>query len=523
MITKGTILALPNSKTENKFLVEIDIFKTAGLPEDSNLNASKQKATLCYPSGIVNNYKVGDVVIVGFENNQMSSPVILGKFYSTIDINGNVIDRENTGVGLFQSLQVSGDTTLPLTTTFKNATDEISANDILVHIRQIANLENKVDNKQDTLISGVNIKTINNESLLGSGNINIGGGSGSGNVSTNDTLTANNLILGDGTTYIKKATVSISDIALTADLPVVTFNESTISGGTTIYGMTVDGDNYNFATNSQSVSLNTVAGNESITVDSDTLTLVTRDTNQEISGTKTFIGTTLRAKATASTTNYFYVKPDGNGYNAKLGFQSDNLMLSNAYVYSLKPFIPSSNNSIDLGISANKWKDLYLAGNLTDGTNSISIANIAAKNVANIFTQDQTIVGSTSTDTAPLTIKSGGSAAYIQYKNSSNNILGYLGVSSTSKPIFWDTSSHIIALTDDLQDVTFNSSASANATNICGLTVDTDNYNFVGNEVAYLTTAPSSANTSGNIIFVVLSSEPSTYYNGYYYIITGSN
>ena len=36
-----------------------------------------------------------------------------------------------------------------------------------------------VSGKQDTLISGTNIKTINNESILGSGNINIQGGGGS--------------------------------------------------------------------------------------------------------------------------------------------------------------------------------------------------------------------------------------------------------------------------------------------------------------------------------------------------------
>lgn len=33
-----------------------------------------------------------------------------------------------------------------------------------------------VDDKQDTLVSGTNIKTINNISLLGSGNIDIQGG-----------------------------------------------------------------------------------------------------------------------------------------------------------------------------------------------------------------------------------------------------------------------------------------------------------------------------------------------------------
>ena len=41
-------------------------------------------------------------------------------------------------------------------------------------------ISNATSGKQDTLVSGVNIKTINNESLLGSGNIVIQGGSGGG-------------------------------------------------------------------------------------------------------------------------------------------------------------------------------------------------------------------------------------------------------------------------------------------------------------------------------------------------------
>lgn len=32
-----------------------------------------------------------------------------------------------------------------------------------------------IDDKQDTLVSGTNIKTINNTSILGSGNIEVGG------------------------------------------------------------------------------------------------------------------------------------------------------------------------------------------------------------------------------------------------------------------------------------------------------------------------------------------------------------
>lgn len=47
---------------------------------------------------------------------------------------------------------------------------------------RVSDLENKLSNKQNTLVSGTNIKTINGQSLLGGGNITIseGGGSSSG-------------------------------------------------------------------------------------------------------------------------------------------------------------------------------------------------------------------------------------------------------------------------------------------------------------------------------------------------------
>lgn len=56
-----------------------------------------------------------------------------------------------------------------------------------------------VSNKQDTLVSGTNIKTINNQSILGSGNLEIGGGSGTSDYDqlsnrpsiNNNTLTGN--------------------------------------------------------------------------------------------------------------------------------------------------------------------------------------------------------------------------------------------------------------------------------------------------------------------------------------------
>lgn len=49
-----------------------------------------------------------------------------------------------------------------------------------------SSLKKEIENKQEALISGQNIKTINNQSILGSGNITIEGGSGGGIVNESD-------------------------------------------------------------------------------------------------------------------------------------------------------------------------------------------------------------------------------------------------------------------------------------------------------------------------------------------------
>lgn len=56
-------------------------------------------------------------------------------------------------------------------------------------------------------------------------------------------------------------------------------------------------------------------------------------------------------------------------------------------------------------------------------------------------------------------------------------------------------------------------------TNLTAMAIDANIYNFVAKETRYLTTAPTADNTSGYLQTVVLTSEPATYYNGYYYII----
>ena len=42
-------------------------------------------------------------------------------------------------------------------------------------------------------------------------------------------------------------------------------------------------------------------------------------------------------------------------------------------------FRPGANNAMDLGHTNYRWKDLYLTGNLTDGTSTVKVADVAKK------------------------------------------------------------------------------------------------------------------------------------------------
>lgn len=90
-------------------------------------------------------------------------------------------------------------------------------------------IDNSISGKQDTLVSGTNIKTINNESLLGSGNIDIQGGgssmtidptldSGSTNAVANSAITT---AINDRAT--KNQAVGLYQFGETSGKPYITF------------------------------------------------------------------------------------------------------------------------------------------------------------------------------------------------------------------------------------------------------------------------------------------------------------
>lgn len=88
-------------------------------------------------------------------------------------------------------------------------------------------------NKQDALVSGTNIKTINNESILGSGNITIGGGGGSIDVQVDSTS-----ITSGGVANLKTINgdydASTNKLATENDLPTINLTYEEISPSGTI-------------------------------------------------------------------------------------------------------------------------------------------------------------------------------------------------------------------------------------------------------------------------------------------------
>ena len=105
---------------------------------------------------------------------------------------------------------------------FDNDTDYITS----------AEVSTELETKQDTLVSGTNIKTINNTSLLGSGNINIAGGTSTDVLINDSSITVNNVaniktngIYNDTTNKI----ATMSDISTKQDTLVSGTNIKTIN------------------------------------------------------------------------------------------------------------------------------------------------------------------------------------------------------------------------------------------------------------------------------------------------------
>lgn len=102
--------------------------------------------------------------------------------------------------------------------------------------------------------------------------------------------------------------------------------------------------------------------------------------DQTVGGKKTFSSTPilnnnifLQGKFTGGTAYNLIGVNSSNGI--AIGNTSTGLVLNTS-----SSVLPSANSTKDLGNSSYRWRNIYLSGNLNDGTNTISVANIANKN-----------------------------------------------------------------------------------------------------------------------------------------------
>ena len=142
MITAGIIREIGINKGNfigNAYKVELNIFQIPGDDNKSNYTYVANCSTI---PGLYDSYAIGDVVYVGFLNNNKSLPIILGKIYQGLD------NKSNGKLNL-KGLSVTGHTELSKNTFIGN----ISFSDIQSTVQQnallqekITDLENKITN-----------------------------------------------------------------------------------------------------------------------------------------------------------------------------------------------------------------------------------------------------------------------------------------------------------------------------------------------------------------------------------------
>lgn len=127
---------------------------------------------------------------------------------------------------------------------------------------------------------------------------------------------------------------------------------------------------------------------------------------------------TSTSKTSAST---LLISKDGVSISTNVGTGNSNtIYINDLYISS------NTDNIIDLGATATRFKNLYLAGNLSDGTNQISVANIvnATKGQIKTITYDNTTLKEHLNEIIGYTnIENGGTLLSIGFKTGSASVL----------------------------------------------------------------------------------------------------
>lgn len=122
------------------------------------------------------NGMTGDVVIDIPDTSTLATKEEVNTLSTTVEeLSGEVAVNQTDINNIKTKQEEDGAKIVSLVNDVGNAQDDISVIEV-----DVADINKGLRKKQDKLVSGTNIKTINNESILGSGNIVIEGGSGGG-------------------------------------------------------------------------------------------------------------------------------------------------------------------------------------------------------------------------------------------------------------------------------------------------------------------------------------------------------
>ena len=135
MITRGIVEKIYD---KNSIAVRIPIFDSSATASDRTPTDSLGVASICTLPNSIPNVRIGDVVYVGFENDDISQPVILGYVY---------IDSEySTRQGLsLQSLDVVSSAKLPKETII----GDVSSKEVLMLSGIKQNIQEQIDGLKD--------------------------------------------------------------------------------------------------------------------------------------------------------------------------------------------------------------------------------------------------------------------------------------------------------------------------------------------------------------------------------------
>ena len=144
MLIKGIILSL--DLNNNNCVVELPTFE--------NVSGDKATATAVFaiPPGNSNGYKVGDIIIVGFELERLNKPIVIGKLYT-----GTETETSDTSAVKCNTLRVSNSATLPGSTSLTYDTSLTNSFKKYGTIADIVSALNTTTNKVNNLT--INSKT----------------------------------------------------------------------------------------------------------------------------------------------------------------------------------------------------------------------------------------------------------------------------------------------------------------------------------------------------------------------------